>query len=386
MPKSESLALAEELLSKVSITPDDAGCQDILIDRLKKLNFNIHPMPFGDVKNFYARKGQAEPLLLFAGHTDVVPPGPAADWQSPPFKPTLREGRLYARGAADMKSSLAAMVCATERLVARYPNHEGSIGFLITSDEEGPAIEGTARVVAELIKRQEKITWCIVGEASSEQQFGDVVKVGRRGSLSGKLIIHGKQGHIAYPKKADNPIHKSLKALLALTTTIWGSGDKYFPATSFQISNIHAGTGANNVIPGQLVIDFNFRYGSANSAELLMQEVHSILDAQCLNYELQWAPSSQPFLSKLGKLYAASCQAIQKVTSLDPRPATDGGTSDGRFIIKTGCEVIEIGPINEPIHQVNEYIAVNDLESLTNVYYEILVSLVVKTGSGSSEA
>jgi succinyl-diaminopimelate desuccinylase len=375
---SKALALAETLLREPSITPFDANCQNILIERLEKMAFKIEKMQFGEVNNFYARRGLQEPILLFAGHTDVVPPGPLEKWVSPPFEPTIREGLLYGRGAADMKSSLAAMVCACEEFLKKYPEPLGSIAFLVTSDEEGDALDGTKQVVERLIKRKEKITWCIVGEASSEEKLGDTIKIGRRGSLNGKLHIYGKQGHIAYPQKADNPIHKSFQALHALSSKQWDNGSTHFSPTCFQVSNIYAGTGANNVIPSKLEVVFNFRYGTANTSENLKKNVSEILDNYQLNYHIDWSISGEPFLSHTGKLFEASCLAIKKIVGIEPKASTEGGTSDGRFIIKMGCEVIEIGPLNASIHQINEHIAIQELECLTSVYYEILISLIGK--------
>lgn len=378
MTDSPTLELAIELLSEPSITPNDADCQKLLANRLAPLGFTIESMNKGNVTNLYARRGTTEPFLLFAGHTDVVPPGPVERWTSPPFLPTIRDGKLYARGAADMKSSLAAMVVACEQFIQEHPNHKGSIGFLITSDEEGQAIDGTRYVVEELIKRQEKITYCVVGEASSENQFGDTIKVGRRGSLSGELTIFGKQGHIAYPHKADNPIHKSLAALDKIAKTVWDKGNEHFPPTSLQMSNIHAGTGANNVIPNSLEVSFNFRFSNEVTPEKLQQQVHAILDDHGLQYKLNWHLSGETFLSKLGALYDSTKKAIQKVTQLETTPSTTGGTSDGRFIIKTGCEILEIGPINESIHKIDEHIGVAELDRLTAVYLEILKGLLIE--------
>ncbi len=373
---SNLLALTCELIREVSVTPNDANCQNILIQRLEKMGFIIERMHFGEVSNFYARKGNRGPLLLFAGHTDVVPCGPVTAWTSPPFEPTLRNGRLYGRGTADMKSSIAAMVCACEQFLSTHPHTVGSIGFLITSDEEGQAIDGTNKIVEELLRRGEEVTWCIVGEASSEKALGDIVKNGRRGSLSGNLQILGKQGHIAYPQLADNPIHKSLPALHELTNRVWDEGNAHFPATSLQLSNIHAGTGATNVIPSSLELTFNFRYGTENNAENLKSIVHHILDAYHLDYKLDWRHSGEPFLSKSGELLKVTHTAIKKVTGNHPQTSTAGGTSDGRFIIKMGCEILEIGPINASIHQIDEHILIEDLERLMQVYYEILVSLI----------
>lgn len=373
---SESLALLKTLIAEPSITPNDANCQPILIERLKKIGFQIENLPFGEVKNFYARRGNTEPVFLFAGHTDVVPPGPEDKWRFPPFEPTIENGVLYGRGAADMKSGIAAMICACENFIKQYPDHQGSIAFLITSDEEGKAIHGTREVVKTLLARKEKIAWCIVGEASSEKLFGDTIKVGRRGSLSGKLIITGKQGHIAYPAKADNPIHKSLLALTELTHQAWDRENDFFPATQFQISNIHAGTGANNVIPGHLEIDFNFRYNTESNAQSLKQQVHAILDANNLNYQIDWHESGEPFRSELGTLYQATTETIEEITGITTQKSTSGGTSDGRFIIQLGCEILELGPVNQSIHQIDENISLEDLELLTKVYQGILTRLL----------
>jgi succinyl-diaminopimelate desuccinylase len=374
--ESKTVTLLKKLIAEPSVTPDDKQCQAIIADFLSPLGFTLESLVFADVKNLYARKGTDGPVLLFAGHTDVVPPGPEAKWLSPPFVPAVRDGILYGRGAADMKSGLAAMLAATARFIRNYPSHQGSIAFLITSDEEGHALNGTKRVVEELQNRNEAITWCIVGEASSEKVFGDVVKVGRRGSLNGDLTIYGTQGHIAYPQNADNPIHKSLLAIYDLCRNVWDQGNDYFPATSFQISNLHAGTGANNVIPGQLEVLFNFRYSPASTADQLQEKVHAILDSHKLNYALTWQLSGEPFLSVIGDLFEASSQAIEKVAGVQPRASTEGGTSDGRFIIKLGCQVLELGPINASIHQVNEHIRLEELELLTDVYYNILLRLL----------
>jgi succinyl-diaminopimelate desuccinylase len=375
MSIQETLSLAQELLKEPSITPDDCHCQEILAARLQKMNFNVENMDSTNVKNLYARRGSHEPVLLFAGHTDVVPPGPLEQWTSPPFQPTIRDGRLYGRGAADMKSSLAAMVCACEQFILDYPDHKGSIAFLITSDEEGKAIHGTRHVIDKLLERNEKITWCIVGEASSEEMFGDVIKVGRRGSLNGKLILSGRQGHVAYPQRADNPIHKSIPLLYALLHEVWDEGNTYFPPTSFQISKIYSGTNPNNVIPSQLEIAFNFRFGTATTAKLLQQRVHAMLPQGKLSH-IDWHLSGEPFLSKLGSLFSTSSTVIKKVTGVNTRLSTGGGTSDARFIIKMGCEILEIGPVNHSIHQIDECIHLEELKLLTQVYYEILVSLL----------
>lgn len=373
---SKTLELAIELLTEPSETPNDADCQKIIAARLEPLGFKIESMNKGEVTNTYARKGTTEPMVLFAGHTDVVPTGPVENWTSPPFLPTIRDGKLYARGAADMKSSLAAMITACEEFISANPNHPGSIGFLITSDEEGKAIDGTKYVVDCLIERNEKITYCVVGEASSENQFGDTIKVGRRGSLSGELRIYGKQGHVAYPHKAENPIHKSVTALDELARKVWDKGNNHFPPTSLQISNIHAGTGANNVIPNHIDLSFNFRFSNEITADQLQQQVHAILDNHGLRYDLTWNLSGEPFLSKLGGLFNETKNAIKKVAGIDTNPSTTGGTSDGRFIIKTGCEILEVGPINESIHKIDEHIGVAELEYLKDVYKYILEGLL----------
>lgn len=366
------LDLAKSLISKPSITPKDAGCQKILSKRLKKIGFKIENLRFGDVDNLWARRGKENPLFVFAGHTDVVPPGPIDLWKSPPFKPKIRNGKLYGRGAADMKSSLAAMVVACEMFVKKYPKHQGSIAFLITSDEEGKAINGTAKVVEHLIRKKQKIDWCLVGEASSEKQLGDVIKIGRRGSLNGKLIVQGKQGHIAYPQLANNPIHKAAAAIAELCNLIWDNGNEHFPPTSFQISNIHAGTGADNIIPNQLEIIFNFRYANVSMPEQLQQKLTDILNKYNLDHRIDWRSSGKPFLTPQGKLVGAAAQAIREITGNKPKLSTAGGTSDGRFIAIMGCQVVEVGPNNGSIHQIDEHINVKELNELTKIYYKIL--------------
>jgi succinyl-diaminopimelate desuccinylase len=372
----DALDLAKQLIARQSVTPNDDTCQEIIASRLAKIGFNSEKLKFGEVDNLYARKGNHEPMLLFAGHTDVVPPGPVNEWSSPPFEPTIRGDRLYGRGAVDMKGALAAMVCACESFIEDYPHHQGSIGFLITSDEEGEAVHGTVKVVEELIARNEVATWCIVGEASSENQFGDSVRVGRRGSLSGKLTVYGKQGHIAYPHIADNPIHKSLFPLHTLATTVWDEGNPYFIPTSFQISNINAGIGANNVIPGELSVRFNFRFSPEVTATELKQRFQSILDDCHLAYDLTWSKTEPSFLSNQGKLFAATCEAVEKIVGLKPKATTGGGTSDGRFIINMGCELLELGFVNTSAHQIDENVSLQELSLLTKVYYEILVNLL----------
>jgi succinyl-diaminopimelate desuccinylase len=370
---SPTLELVEQLIRCPSITPNDAGCQTIISERLKKLNFKMESMRFGDVDNLFARHGTNAPLLVFAGHTDVVPTGSLTAWHSDPFQPTIRDEFLFGRGAADMKSGLAAMIVAAEQFIQKNPTYSGSIGFLITSDEEGPTnLNGTQKVVEELVKRQEKMDYCIIGEASSDQLLGDQIRVGRRGSLSGKLIIYGQQGHVAFPHLAKNPIHLAASALQELTTTEWDQGNAFFPATTFQISNIHAGTGALNVIPGTLEILFNFRFSTVVTAEELKQRVMTILEKYSLSFDCEWTLTGKPFLTKKAKLITAVQQSIKELTQLDTILSTGGGTSDGRFIAPTGTEVIELGPCHASVHQANEHVKVTDLELLTKLYERIL--------------
>lgn len=371
-----SITLAKELISRPSVTPDDAGCQELLAKRLQSSGFTIQHLPFGAVKNLWAKRGSSGPLFVFAGHTDVVPPGPLATWSHPPFSPTLENGFLYGRGAADMKSSIAAMVVAVEQFIAQNPDHAGSIAFLMTSDEEGPALEGTQKVVEHLKQSGENITWCLVGEPSSERNTGDMIKNGRRGSLNGKLIISGKQGHIAYPHLADNPIHRSLEALSALCQETWDKGHDMFQPTCFQLSNIHAGTGATNVIPGHIEVTFNFRYSPSVTVEELQQRLNAVLDRHRLSYTIEWMPTGAPFLTPSGQLLDAVQQAIMEVTGKQPKLSTDGGTSDGRFIAPLGCEVLELGPCNATIHQVNERVSVDDVIQLTQIYASVLSRLL----------
>lgn len=375
MDHSPVLTLLEELIRLPSITPNDANCQELIAARLKSLGFTIEYLPFGQVNNLWARHGDQEPLFVFAGHTDVVPPGPLENWHAPPFEPTIKEGFLYGRGTADMKGSIAAMLIACEQFLLKYPNYNGSIAFLITSDEEGPAIDGTQKVVDYLKNKGEKITWCVVGEPSSEKQLGDTIKIGRRGSLNGKLTIHGKQGHIAYPHLAQNPIHLCLPALTALCKEVWDAGHAQFPATVFQISNICAGTGVTNVIPGSLEVLFNFRYSPAVTANLLQERVTTILQEHGLHYDLTWSCSGAPFLTPSGSLLQATKTAIQKITGITPKLSTDGGTSDGRFIAPLGCQLLELGPCNATIHQTNERICLTELTQLMHVYETLLTEL-----------
>lgn len=376
MQNSPTVLLAKELINQKSITPNDNGCQDILIERLKKSGFEIKKLRFEDVDNFWAIKGNGSPVLVFAGHTDVVPPGPVEKWQSDPFKAEIRDGKLYGRGAADMKGSIAAMITACEKFIANNPHHKGSIAFLITSDEEGIAISGTKKVVEYLQQQKQKIDYCIVGEASSEEKLGDIIKVGRRGTLNGKVIVQGKQGHIAYPQLADNPIHNAVAAIKELAERKWDKGNEQFQPTSFQISNIHAGTGADNVIPGQLEVIFNFRYSTESTAEQLQEQVEMILKQQKLNYEITWRHSGKPFLTKQGELVVAAKKAIEEIAGVTPKLTTHGGTSDGRFIAELGCQIVEIGPNNRSIHHVDEHVSIEELDKLSKIYEKILTILL----------
>jgi succinyl-diaminopimelate desuccinylase len=373
---SDTLDLARELIRRPSVTPADAGCQDLMAERLAAVGFRIEPMPCGDVTNLWARRGQSGPLFCFAGHTDVVPPGPRADWASDPFDPQIRDGMLYGRGAADMKGSLAAMVTAAEHFVAAHPDHAGSIAFLITSDEEGIATEGTVKVVETLAARGEQIDYCLVGEPSSLEQLGDCLKVGRRGSLTGLLTVHGKQGHVAYPQRANNPFHACVGALAALCAEVWDQGNAHFPPTSFQIANLNMGTGADNVIPGRLTAQFNLRFSTELTADLIETRVRRLLKARGFHYDLTWRLSGNPFLTPAGELVAATGAAITAVTGLEPQPSTTGGTSDGRFIAPTGAQVVEFGPRNATIHQVDECVSVADLDQLSVIYQRILERLL----------
>ncbi|MUK65636.1 succinyl-diaminopimelate desuccinylase [Aliivibrio fischeri] len=376
MSDTPTLALAKDLLSRQSITPEDAGCQELMIKRLEALGFTIEIMVFEDTTNFWARRGNDAPLFTFAGHTDVVPTGDLTHWNTNPFEPTIIDGMLYARGAADMKGSLACMVVAVERFVAEHPNHKGSISFLITSDEEGPFINGTTRVVDTLQERNEIIDMCIVGEPSSTAHVGDVVKNGRRGSLTGNLTVKGIQGHVAYPHIARNPIHQAMPALSELATTVWDNGNDYFPPTSFQIPNMNGGTGASNVIPGTVDIMFNFRFSTESTVDELQQRVVEILDKHDLEYELDWIINGLPFLTDTGDLLTAVVNAVDTVNQQKPQLLTTGGTSDGRFIAQMGSQVIELGPVNATIHKVNECVNVEDLEKLTDMYQEVLNNLL----------
>ncbi|PWI34431.1 succinyl-diaminopimelate desuccinylase [Vibrio albus] len=378
MTDSPVLALAKDLISRQSITPEDAGCQEVMIKRLEALGFQVEVMVFEDTTNFWARRGTEAPLFAFAGHTDVVPAGPIEQWHTQPFEPTVIDGHLHGRGAADMKSSLACMVVAVERFVEENPDHKGSIGFLITSDEEGPFINGTVRVVDTLMQRGEHIDMCIVGEPSSTHFTGDVIKNGRRGSITGDLIVLGTQGHVAYPHLATNPVHEAFPALAELANTKWDEGNEFFPPTSFQIPNIHAGTGASNVIPGEMDVQFNLRYSTELSSDDIMRRIHSTLDSYGLNYELNWTLNGDPFLTDKGALLDAVVAAVEDVNHKTPELLTTGGTSDGRFIARMGGEVIELGPVNATIHKVNECVNIAELEKLTDMYQKTLEKLLTK--------
>ena len=373
---STVLDLTMELVARRSLTPDDAGCQALMAERLKKIGFTVESMRFGQVDNFWARRGKAAPLLVFAGHTDVVPSGPVEQWGSEPFTPAVRDGLLYGRGTADMKGGLAAMIVATERFLTTQPKHQGSIGFLITSDEEGPSVDGTVKVMEVLENRDEKIDWCVLGEPSCLNRFGDTLRNGRRGSLTGILKVEGIQGHVAYPERADNPIHRVAPALAELIAARWDAGNEFFPPTSFQISNFNSGTGAGNVIPGDATVRFNFRYSSAVTKEELKQRVQAVLDRHRFKYSIDWRPMGDPFLTTPGKLSAAMRDAVEKVTGLRPKLDTGGGTSDGRFIAPTGTQVIEFGPCNASIHKIDECVELTDLEQLVDVYEDVLKRLL----------
>ena len=376
---NNTLELTQALISRPSVTPDDAGCQNLIAVQLKEAGFTIEHLPFDSVSNLWACHGNGSPVLVFAGHTDVVPTGPLEQWSSPPFQPTIRDGKLYGRGAADMKSGVAAMVIAAKNFVKNFPNHVGCLALLLTSDEEGPSTHGTKKVIEHLQARKQSLDYCVMGEPSSSKCLGDTIKIGRRGSLTGALTIHGKQGHIAYPQLADNPIHRSINILKELCNMQWDRGNDYFPPTSFQIANIHGGIpGISNVIPGSLEVLFNFRYSPEVTAAQLQQRVEQLLQQQQCRYQLQWRHGGEPFLTKPGKLTQATQQAIQTVTPIQqPEFSTAGGTSDGRFIAPTGCEVIEVGVCNESIHQVDEYVHIEELEQLTDIYYKIMVNVLL---------
>ncbi len=374
---SPTLELTQNLIARRSVTPADEGCQALMIERLRAIGFQIEPLPFGNVANFWAWHGeQAGPVLCFAGHTDVVPTGPLEEWLSDPFTPTIRDGMLYGRGAADMKSGLAAMITATEAFVAAHPRHRGRIAFLITSDEEGPSVDGTKRIAALFAERGERIDWCIVGEPSSERTIGDTIKIGRRGSFSGRLTVHGVQGHVAYPQLAENPVHTLAPALAELTQRAWDEGTEHFEPTSFQISNLNAGTGAPNVIPGELKARFNLRYSPVQTLEGLKETVEGILRKHGVRFTLEWYLSGEPFYTPPGELSEAVCAAIESVRGARPQLSTGGGTSDGRFIAPLGAQVVELGVVNATIHKVNECVRVEDIDALHRMYLNVLANLL----------
>jgi len=378
---SDTLELLIDLIKKPSVTPDDAGCQDYIVDRLQGLNFKEERLNFNDTQNLWLKRGNEKPLFTFLGHTDVVPPGPLEAWVSPPFDPTIRDGKLYGRGAADMKGGIASFMTAVERFVAKYPDHAGSIGILLTSDEEGAATNGVVKVMEVFEQRQEKIDWCLVGEPSSDKKMGDVIRVGRRGSLCAKLTVIGIQGHVAYPELADNPIHSFAPALKELTEEVWDHGNVFFPPTSLQVSNINSGTGAENIIPGSAEVQFNLRFCTELNEEIIKQRTCEILDKHNFKYDLQWRLSGNPFLTEKGALIDATHAAIKTITGFETQDDTGGGTSDGRFIAPTGAQVLELGPLNESIHKINEHVAVADLEVLSAIYEQILVNLLVNPQS-----
>ncbi len=375
---SKTLELAKTLIAKASITPDDNGCQELLADRLKPLGFDIETIHQNGVTNFYARKGKESPLVVFAGHTDVVPPGPLDLWDSDPFVPTEKDGKLFGRGAADMKSSLAAFITSIEDFLLQFPTHQGSIGLLITSDEEGVATDGTVRIVEMLKKRNEIIDYCIVGEPTSNNEFGDTIKNGRRGSLSAKLTVKGIQGHIAYPEKVKNPIHQIAPALDTLVKTTWDNGNEYFPETSWQVSNINGGTGATNVVPGYVEVLFNFRYSTSNTAEDLKSKVENVLKDYNLDFAIDWSHSGKPYLTEKGYLVDVLSESINHVTNITPEISTTGGTSDGRFIADICNQVVEFGPLNESIHKINEHVHLDHVNKLKQIYQKALEKILLK--------
>jgi len=378
MSASPTLALACGLVARASVTPDDAGCQALLAARLVRRGFRIETLRFGAVDNLWARRGEAGPLLVLLGHTDVVPPGPLREWSSPPFEPTIRDGYLYGRGAADMKGSIAAMIVALERFLDRYPAHTGSVALLVTSDEEGPSVDGVRRVVETLGARGERIDWCLVGEPSSTERLGDTVKIGRRGSLTGTIVVRGIQGHVAYPHLARNPVHDLARLLSKLAGTVWDDGSEHFPPTSFQVSNVTAGTGADNVIPGQAEAVFNFRYSPRHDRASLVAAVESACRALALEHRIDWRHSGGPFLTESGRLIEAVGDAVESVVGHRPELSTAGGTSDGRFVAPTGAEVVELGPVNESIHRIDERVLAADLDRLSEMYERVIDSLLAR--------
>ncbi len=376
---SATLELTRELIRRRSVSPEDGGCQELMIARLEALGFGVERLRYGNVENFWARRGRDEgPVLCLAGHTDVVPTGPLEEWQTDPFEPVIRDGLLFGRGAADMKSGLAAMLTATEAFVRRHPDHRGTITWLITSDEEGPSVDGTRRVVEHLKARRERIDWCLVGEPSSEHEFGDTVKIGRRGSLSGRLTVHGIQGHVAYPQLADNPVHRFAPALAELVSRTWDEGNEHFEPTTFQISNLSAGTGAPNVIPGELKARFNLRWSPVQTLDGLKQTITGILDRHKVRYSLEWFVSGEPFYTPPGALSGAVVDAVRAVTGRVPALSTGGGTSDGRFIAPMGAQVVELGVVNRTIHKVNEFVRVDDIDRLQQCYLGVMERLLAQ--------
>lgn len=369
---SDALELTLALIRRASVSPQDEGCLDLIGSRLMAIGFDNERLDFGPVANLWSRRGRAAPVLCFAGHTDVVPAGPPQDWSSDPFVPQLRDGRIYGRGAADMKSGLGAMVIAAERFVARHPAHRGTLAFLLTSDEEGLSIDGTRRVIETLESRAEHIDWCVIGEPSSHELLGDTIKIGRRGSLSGRLTIHGTQGHVAYPQLADNPVHRFAPALAELVATRWDEGNEYFQPTGFQVSNVAAGTGAPNVIPGELRLRFNLRFSTEQTVESLQRAVIAILDRHALDYTIEWFVSGQPFLTTPGVLSGIVSRAVREVTGRTPATSTTGGTSDGRFIAPAGAQVVELGVVNATIHKIDEYVNVADIDVLSRIYERVM--------------
>jgi succinyl-diaminopimelate desuccinylase len=377
---SDALSLTQELIRRPSVSPEDQGCMDIICARLEKLGFHIERLRFGPVENIWARHGRTAPVLCFAGHTDVVPTGPREEWATDPFDPVVKDGVLYGRGAADMKSGLAAMVVAAERFIPRVQDHAGSLAFLLTSDEEGPSVDGTRKVMEMLEARREKIDYCVVGEPTSTDQLGDTVKIGRRGSLSGKLTVHGIQGHVAYPHLADNPVHAVAPALAELASRTWDKGNQFFQPTTFQISNISAGTGAPNVVPGELRARFNIRFSTEQTVEKLQQTITEILDRHKVNYTLEWFVSGLPFFTPPGQLSEAVERAVQEIAQRSADLSTTGGTSDGRFIAPTGAQVVELGVINASIHKVNESVKVADIDALAKMYERVMELLLPAAG------
>ena len=383
---TDALQLTEALIARPSISPTDGGCQELLIARLEAQGFKVERLRFGGVDNFWARRGVDQPLLCFAGHTDVVPTGPLEEWMTDPFVPVRRDGLLYGRGAADMKSGLAAMVTAVERFLGEHRRHAGSLAFLITSDEEGLSVDGTRRVMEVLEARGEKIRYCVIGEPSSEKLLGDTIKIGRRGSLSGRLTVHGIQGHVAYPQLADNPVHALAPALAELTARVWDQGNDHFQPTSFQVSNLNAGTGAPNVIPGELKARFNLRFSSEQTIEGLKETVESILNRHRIKYTLEWFVSGQPFFTRPGEFSTVVSRAVRDLTGLTPALSTGGGTSDGRFIAPTGAEVVELGVVNATIHKVNEHVRVEDIDTLSRIYVRVMELLLEGSEFNSDSA